>query len=166
MVERPPFEENISPVGTSWKCASSLSFCACCFDCSSSLPCSMSVWLVVLVDERLNEGDETGEELENRREHYLPLARSAASPVRVGDGRRNAGILGRRELRAEARRDLDVMPHLLEDRLGLGLVEQAEDGRVGDMNDGEDAEDAEDHCPMGGDEGHGLSWKGFCCLRW
>jgi len=41
----------------------------------------MSVWLVVLVDERLNEGDESGEELENRREHYLPLARSAASPV-------------------------------------------------------------------------------------
>ena len=40
----------------------------------------------------------------------------------------------------------------LEDRLGLGLVEQAEDGRYADVNDGEDAED---HCPMGGDEGHG-----------
>jgi len=44
-----------------------------------TIPCSMSVWLVVLVDERLNEGDESGEE--NRREHYFPLARSAASPA-------------------------------------------------------------------------------------
>jgi len=46
-----------------------------------------------------------------------------------------------------------IMPNLLEDRLGLRLVEQAEDGRDGNVNDGEDAED---HCPMGGDEGHGL----------
>jgi len=30
------------------------------------------------------------------------------------------------------------MPNLLEDSLGLRLVEQAEDGRDGDVNDGED----------------------------
>ena len=30
-----------------------------------------------------DEGDDASEELENGREHYLPLARSAASPVRA-----------------------------------------------------------------------------------
>ena len=64
----------------------------------------------------------------------------------VDDG----GVTRRREIRAEARRDLDVTPNLLEGRLGLGLIDEAEGGRDGDVND------AEDQCPMGGDEGHGF----------